>query len=369
MTSDRPTPGRIALLAAITCFPLCGFPLSGFASVAAAAMPQESTGRGASEGGDPVSRPLLTADVARAVESGYDFLEAHQNRDGSFGTDSEDRDAHVGVTALVGLAWLAGGELPGRGPRGRAVERCLEAVLASLDAESGLLATERTLSQPMYGHAFATLFLAECYGMSRDARVGKALRRAIDLIVAAQNPEGGWRYYPGSHDADLSVTACQVSALRAARNAGVAVPAATIDRAIAYVLSCARPDGSFRYQIRYGHPSFHLTSAGVTILHQLGLGDRPEAERGFDWIAPFFPEGERPVRGHLTYGMFYALQAAWQRGDGSFERWYPRVRDLLLARQRDDGAFDEPPVGDLYGTSMALFLLQLPRHSLPVLLR
>ena len=62
--------------------------------------------------------PLLTDELTTAVERGFAFLDERQNRDGSFGTDSRDRDAHVGVTAIAGLAYLAGGHLPGRLRRG-----------------------------------------------------------------------------------------------------------------------------------------------------------------------------------------------------------------------------------------------------------
>ncbi len=318
---------------------------------------------------DRPSTELITAELRSATERGLDFLEAHQNRDGSFGTDAEDPDAHVGVTALAGLAFLAGGHAPGRGARGKASVRCLESVLSALDSDSGLIVTERTFASPMYSHAFATLYLAEAYGTSERDDVGRALRRAIDLIVSAQNPGGGWRYYPGSRDADLSVTACQVTALRAARNAGVAVPQDTIDRALAYVLACRNPDGAFRYQIEYGHATFQLTAAAVTCLQQLGQGDRPEVEAAFRWLDRYFPGGEEPVRGHFHYGQYYALQAAYARGPETFARWSIRVRDRLLSEQAESGAFPEATVGDLYGTAMALLVLQLPYHFLPVLIR
>ena len=45
---------------------------------------------------------------------------------------------------------------------------------------------------------------------------------AVRCIQNAQNREGGWRYLPGAEDADMSVTVCQVMALRAAA-AGLAI--------------------------------------------------------------------------------------------------------------------------------------------------
>lgn len=64
---------------------------------------------------------------------------------------------------------------------------------------------------------------AEVYGMYPDSMVRDKLKAAVKLIVSTQNDEGGWRYEPKRQDADISVTICQVMALRAARNAGIDV--------------------------------------------------------------------------------------------------------------------------------------------------
>ena len=58
-----------------------------------------------------------------------------------------------------------------------------------------------------------------------------ALERAVHLIVDCQNEVGGWRYNPFDRATDLSVTVCQLQALRAARNIGIHVPPETIERA------------------------------------------------------------------------------------------------------------------------------------------
>ncbi len=73
--------------------------------------------------------------------------------------------------------------------------------------------------------------------------------KAVRLIVDTQNDEGGWRYQPERREADISVTICQVMALRAARNAGVYVSNETIDRCTAYVKQCQNSDGGFAYML------------------------------------------------------------------------------------------------------------------------
>ena len=126
------------------------------------------------------------------------------------------------------------------------LQRCLDFVLASCQ-ESGLIASDSNHA-PMYGHGFATLFLAEVYGMTGDDRVKEKLQKAVKLIERTQNNEGGWSYMPVPYDADISVTICQVMALRAARDAGIKVEKDVIDKSIKYVISCQNPDGGFSYQ-------------------------------------------------------------------------------------------------------------------------
>ena len=183
-----------------------------------------------------------------AVERGLQFLKRTQNSDGSW-TDKIGRKVHFGVTALACIAFLAEGSLPGRGKYGEQVEKGLDFILRNVQTNGFVTSDESR----MYSHAFATLFLAEVYGMTGMERVKEKLKRSVGLIVQAQNETGGWRYQPGADDADMSITVCQVMALRAARNAGINVPKKSIDSAIAYVRKSASIEsGGFMYQHEIG---------------------------------------------------------------------------------------------------------------------
>ncbi len=132
-----------------------------------------------------------TADraVERAVQTGLDWLADEQAADGSFGRTTP-YGAQVAVTALACLAFVAEGNLPTRGERARTVQRGLDYVLAQAD-ESGLIA-EPGAAVPMYGHGYAMLFLSEVFGdTAQPRRVRRVLDRAIRLIAATQNDEGG----------------------------------------------------------------------------------------------------------------------------------------------------------------------------------
>ena len=310
-------------------------------------------------GAEEIDFVEITADTRRAVERGLTYLAAHQADDGSYGNDRYKR--HVGITSLVCMAMMAEGHLPGRGKYGDTIERGLDFVLKNVH-ETGLIAAD-TSHGPMYGHGFATLFLGEIYGMTGDSRVREALVKAVRLIVASQNDQGGWRYRPVPIDADISVTICQIMALRSARNAGISVPKDTIDRAIVYVRQCQNPaDNGFRYRIGSGPSAFPRSAAGVASLYYAGIYEDEALEKGLDYLNQ---QRNGPIRSHYFYGHYYAAQAMYLAGGDYWANWFPHIRDELIASQQTDGSWTSQQ-GDEYASAMALLVLQVPNRLLPI---
>src|SRR5687768_6455243 len=220
---------------------------------------------------------LIKPETQKAIDRGLAWLASRQNDDGSFGGSGYARN--VAVVSLAGLAFLSGGHTPGRGEYGQQVSRCLSYVLAASDESGFICEAAHTSHGPMYDHGFATLLLAECYGMSPDSQVRDKLAAAVRLIVSTQNPEGGWRYQPKPVEADISVTICQVMALRAARNAGLYVPNETIDRCVDYVKRSQNADGGFMYMLTGGPSRFPRSAAGVVALYSAGIYEGDEIKR------------------------------------------------------------------------------------------
>lgn len=313
------------------------------------------------------ARAVLTSEAQEAVTRGLDFLAAQQQDDGSFGGGSYGRN--VAVSALAGLAFMSGGNTPDRGPHGEHVSRCVDFVLANTQDSGFICVSGSTSHGPMYGHGFATLFLAEAYGMSPREEVRDKLARAVELIVQTQNRDGGWRYQPVRRDADISVTICQVMALRAARNAGIHVPHETIDHCIDYVKRSQNPDGGFMYMIQGGASAFPRSAAGVVALYSAGIYGGPEIEKGLGYLVTQLPRGGGFSReSHYFYGHYYAVQAMWHAGGQFWRDWFPAIRDELLARQRPDGSWDDT-ISREYGTAMAAIILQMPNNALPIFQR
>ena len=312
---------------------------------------------------------FITDETDAAIQKGLGFLANQQKDDGSFGSGGYSHD--VAVAGLAGMAFMAGGSTPGRGEYGLNVERCIDYILDNCQ-ESGYINVPGSGSHgPMYGHGFATLFLAEVYGMTKRAEVRDKLSAAIQLIIDTQNSDGGWRYQPIKRDADLSVTICQVMALRAARNAGLFVPHNTIDECVKYVKRSQNADGGFMYMIQGGQSAFPRSAAGVVALYSAGIYEGPEVERGLKFLMENLPNSGRGIgRGesHYFYGHYYAVQAMWHAGGEYWRRWYPAIRDELVARQQGDGSWTDSICKE-YGTAMATIVLQIPNNFLPIFQR
>jgi hypothetical protein len=349
---------------------------------------------------EPEQAPVdILPEQIAAVGRGLQWLADHQNEEGSWTAKigyklnndynfTSTEHGHVGVTALACMAFLAGGNLPGRGPYGDNVERGLNFVLDSVQ-EDGYITRHRTR---MYSHAFATLFLAEIYGTTHREDVRRKLQRAVDYIVKSQNLEGGWRYEPYAPESDMSIVVCQVLALRAARNIGIRVPKATVDRAARYVVDSAvsgrtanpgrrfgrnLEQGTFSYQRDdYSRSSFALTSAGVTALHGLGIYSDKAIEKGIEFLIRTMPRfnADRGVqgRGHyfFWYGHYYGVQAMYTVGSPYWEPYFEEIRDLLLKMQNKDGSWpNRTGPGPAFGTAMGVLILEIPYRFLPIFQR
>jgi hypothetical protein len=336
---------------------------------------------------------LVTPEADDAVGRGLALLARTQAPDGSF-ADGQGRAGNVGVTALAGLALMAGGHQPGRGAFGRTVSRAVDYCLAQATGnrdKPGYLAnvSSSLANSPMYQHGFGTLFLAEVLGMfpdpARQARARDTLEKAVRIIVEAQNRDkrnqpnfyGGWRYETRPGDADVSVSVAMMMALRAARNAGLYVDKSVIDAGVEYITGCQDADGGFVYKRGQRNGSgFARSAAAVVGLYSAGIYDGPVVERGLNYLMQYCPgrrgAGARDLQ-YYYYGHYYAALAMWTAGGPFWAEWFPAVRDELILRSRTGagGMWPEEPRGgsggNAFATACACLVLQLPNNYLPIL--
>jgi hypothetical protein len=310
---------------------------------------------------------LITPETDRAIERGLQYLVRQQHPNGSFG--SGQYPENIAVTSLAGLAMLSSGSTPGAGLYAENLDRTLKFVLDNTSPSGFVVVRQSTSHGPMYCHGFGTLFLAEVYGMTRRSDIREKLKKAVQLIVYTQNDEGGWRYQPTrNQQADLSVTICQIMALRAARNAGIYVPRSAVDKCTEYVRRSQNPDGGFRYMLTPGQSDFPRSAAGVVALYSAGIYEGKEIDKGLEYLLAFLPGRRYRHQSHYFYGHYYAIQAMYQAGGDYWLKWYPAIRNELLQKMRPDGSWQDSICPE-YGTAMALIILQTPNSYLPIFQR
>jgi len=303
---------------------------------------------------------VRTADLSpaaeRAIDAGLRWLAGQQNADGSWGLRY-----HEASTAVALMALMLKGHFPETGPYGEAMDKGVAFLIERARRGGGYMGVN------MYEHGLATLALSEVWGMSERNEIRDTLKRAVEVILRAQSPKGGWRYEPRPRDADISVTVMQIVALASAREAGIHVPSQTIDKALRYVKGLqVRGSGGFGYT-GPSHPEFARSAAGVMALLMCGERDSREVLMGLEYLRQL-PPGKFTAAKFYYYGHYYAIQAMYQAGESYYQQWYPNISDAMLARQREDGSWDggEGGSGPAFSTSMAILVLGVPYRFLPI---
>jgi hypothetical protein len=269
------------------------------------------------------------------------------------------------------MAFLGAGSTPTRGRYWRQVRHAMEYLMKIADPATGVITEMATENRNMYGHGFSTLFLASVYGMEEDAtsqeRLHGVLTRAVKLIERAQSPAGGWIYTPDSGGDEGSVTVTQVQSLRACRMAGIVVDKKTIDRAVDYIRKCQNADGGISYSLgSRGESRPAISAAGVAVLYNAGVyDDQPFVEKAIKYVMRVIsPTNDNT--GHHYYTQLYYSQALYQRGGKDWDAYYAKMSAWLVRQQRKDGSWEGDGVGPVYGTAVALTILQLPWALVPI---
>lgn len=327
----------------------------------------------------------ITPDTQEAIDRGLAYLARTQSRAGSWSSDGGIGRYPVAMTALAGLALLMDGNTTTQGRYAPGVDRATTFLLRSV-GKNGLLARADFDPRPMHGHGFAMLFLSQVYGVVSDAaragEIHEVLTRAIRLTAESQSVRGGWMYTPNSHSDEGSVTVTQVQGLRSCRNVGIAVPKETVDAAMEYLAKSQNSDGGIRYTAsrRRGPSRPAITAAAVACWYNAGEYDNPRAARALAFCKDQLKPGVR-FPGHDFYAHLYLAQALFVRSGvrpaagvppnakTDWDEYFRARRDYLLARQRKSGSWLGDSVGEVYGTAIALIILQLPHQRLPIMQR
>ena len=296
----------------------------------------------------------IPAQVETMYVKGLRYLSNAQDGQGAWGGGSGSRP---GVVGLCIVAFLAHGEDPNHGSNAQKIRKALTYLIGKQNEEG-------YMGPQMYDHGFATLALAECYGMIDDKRIAPALKKAVKLIVKAQknNPRGGWRYTPETRHADTTVSGCQIVALLAARNAGLPVEDKVINKGLAYMKSCRSSSGSYGYTSKGSGGRVTLSAIG-SLCYSLA---KRKDEGGFDKTTAFLKKNLRTQDGTYPYYFrYYMSQALFHADEELWEKWNKDNIRLLSATQLPDGSWAGNH-GNAFSTAGALLSLALNYRFLPI---
>jgi hypothetical protein len=310
------------------------------------------------------------------INGALKYLAAQQLPDGSWTGDKSSTESNkwaVAMTSYTMMAFMANGNLPDAGPYAKQVKNGMQFLLDSVQADGTFHTGDP--AHYMYMHGLGTMVLAELYGETQSPLIKPKLEHLVLLIVHGQNPEGGWRYQPGSRDADLSVTVPQTVALIGAKRAGIAVPQVTIDRAIGYIRKSAVGDtGDFSYQLRGGGGSYARDSAAIYALQISGFFDDPLVAAGSARVMQDIQRGGNLE--WLTYGSYYSGVAHYLIGGNKWKTYYQTFGQQFLLKhvttQGDmsywDASLDQKAkgIGPNWCTAVFTTILSLPYGYLPL---
>jgi hypothetical protein len=297
---------------------------------------------------------VISAQTELIYQRGLRYLAGSQDANGSW---KDSAGSEAGVVGLCVAAFLAHGEDPNSGPYAKSIRSGIDYILTQQDEKTGYIGSS------MYNHAFATKALAESYGALDHPNIAPALRKAVALILSAQkkNRFGAWRYTPDSRDADTTVTGCQLVALFAARNVGMAVPDESIQKGLAYLATCCGNDGNYGYtSAAGGKPT--LTAIGSlcqSLAKERGSKSYQASleylKKNLDFRDRFYP----------FYFEYYMSQALFHADEAIWMEWNTRNIRYLAALQSADGSF--PGIqGSSFNTAAALLSLALNYRFLPI---
>ena len=298
-------------------------------------------------------------DFVRSLDQSYLrgllFLQNSQTEDGKWIDSSYGSEP--GVLGMAVLSFLSRGDDPEFGPFSKPLARSIEQILRLQNKETGYIGNS------MYNHGFATLALAEYYGLTNNTEIGPALKKATNLIVSAQktNPKGAWRYSPESKDADTTITGAQLVALFASKNAGIEVPDEAIAKGKQFLIDCQDEKGGFGYTGNSG-ANLPRTAIGSLILSL----DKDTDSKPFKSSLEYLRENARfGDQGHKFYSLYYTAQAMFRASPEDWNTWNLANVRQLQATQSESGSWTGN-YGTTFATSAALLSMALNYRYLPI---
>jgi hypothetical protein len=300
-----------------------------------------------------------------AVRRALAWLTKQQKNDGfwsltgSYG-DGGTQENRLAASAMALIAIQGAGNTTRDGPHAAAVTRAWKALVRT-QAPDGTFDTGRIPEQhAMYAHAQATIALCEIYGMTKDPTFAEPARLALEYAIAAQMPDGGWRYHPPQpgqeNRGDMSVTGWYLMALKSSEMAGLHVPSSAYDSLRRFLDSVfVSAEKGYGYQINPNQKFFDfrpaLTAEGLMCHLQLGRDPKDPQIKVLSGLLLHEGAIDFDYRKKNVYSWFHTTGVFRRIGGRPWDLWNNRMKAELVGHQVADGkeAGSWDPANDQWG--------------------
>ena len=339
--------------------------------------------------------PALRADEVPAqyqatLNRGLEYLVNHQHKDGHW--EAVGFQYPTAMTSVSGMALLMEDSTIREGKYKENIRRACDYLMTKARA-NGLIGDPGVPGESeryLYGHGYAILFLSCIYGEEEEGdrrrRLEEMLTRACQFSRDAQTARGGWGYVSAKDGRGFdegSVTITQVQALRAARNAGIAVPAEAITMAQQYLKDSTTREGGVIYSLAQGGSDARpaLTAAAIACGFSSGDYKSELIKKWFKFCQTHIPTVGDMRMGHDEYTHYYYAQAIYFIGDQGWQQLFPNeppdkaltwtkyrkaTFDTLVRTQQENGSWGGVYAGEIFATAVYVSILQLDKGVLPI---
>jgi hypothetical protein len=307
-----------------------------------------------------------------AVRAALKWLAHHQAPDGGWGADTfvnqcvggrcggaGDASYDSGVTGLAVLAFLGAGYIPMSKDEypdpidpnrtlkfGETVKRGLQWLIAHQDPE-GCVGERGT--KYMYNHSIAALALSEAFGMTASMAIKEPAQKAVDFLVASQNPGKAWRYSAKSGDNDTSVTGWAVMALKSAELSELTFPKSSYEGALAWFTEATESNGY--YQVGYNARStgkvyvpgkneqfdHHASMSAVSVMSRIFL-QKTKREPALTAVALLTADLPEWKQNKIDFYYWYYASLALFQYDGPegpvWMKWNEPMKNAIVPHQK-----------------------------------
>ena len=310
-----------------------------------------------------------TKESLAAVDKGLAWLDRTKIARGGYRVDIGQAE-DIGCTAMVGLAMLADGSTPTKGPNKRKLQAIVSYLVKKIEVmpASNITAKTNTQLQSKIGRQahsfFALLFLTQIVGEShlRELTLNSS-RKLAQAVTSAQLPNGGW----GRESwAPTLGTVMGWTSLRSAHFAGLDVagsPEKTAEHLIKTMESQAARQ-NWMHQL-------YKNAAGIRVLYAMQKDDKEIVKTSFRDVLALVNKGNTAFNqaGGEEYLAFHLItETMLQKGGEDWNTWFPKVRDKICDVQNKDGSWTGHHciTSRTFCTAAACMVLSAPNRYLPI---